>query len=114
MASEPSFSVLGVVENHQFTGWAVALLFGLFAFLRGVLAFLRWLLGLAGARQDDRIAKLEARVSQADNRSMALAQVVMALIPLVEGSHPDHPALSDAKMVLKKAFPADAPDPSED
>lgn len=76
-------------------------------------AFLRWLLGLAGARQDKRIALLEARVAQADNRAMAIAQVVMALIPVVEANHPDHPALHDARVVLRKAFPADAPDHPE-
>lgn len=79
-----------------------------------VLGFVRWLLGLAGARQDERIKLLERRVTQADNRSMALAQVVMALIPIVEGSHPDHAALHQAREVLRKAFPADAPDHSED
>ena len=74
------------------------------------MAFVRWLLGLAGARQDARIKALETRVAQADNRAMAIAQVVMALIPVVEANHPDHPALHDARAVLKKAFPADAPD----
>lgn len=85
----------------------------LVAALVAMLAFFRWLLGLAGARQDKRIALLEARVTQADNRAMAIAQVVMALIPVVEASHPDHPALHDARAVLKKAFPADAPDHPE-
>lgn len=79
-----------------------------------VLGFARWLLGLAGARQDKRIALLEARVAQADNRAMAIAQVVMALIPVVEAQHPDHPALHDARAVLKKAFPADAHDHASD
>lgn len=80
------------------------------AMLVAGLGFLRWLLGLAGARQDKRIAELEARVAQADNRAMAIAQVVMALIPVVEANHPEHPALHDARTVLRKAFPADAPD----
>jgi hypothetical protein len=44
---------------------------------------------------------------------MAIAQVVMALIPVVEANHPDHPALHDARAVLKKAFPADAPEHPE-
>lgn len=112
MTDETNISQIAL-GGHQMAGWAVALLVGLFAFLRGALAFLRWLLGLAGARQDERIALLEARVAQADNRSMAIAQVVMALIPVVEANHPDHPALHDARAVLKKAFPADAPDHCE-
>lgn len=74
------------------------------------LAFLRWLLGLAGARQDERIKMLERRVTQSDNRSMALAQAVMALIPIVEANHPEHAALHQAREVLRKAFPADAPE----
>lgn len=102
MASEPNFAPLGLMEGG-----------GLVAAFVAVLAFARWLLGLAGARQDKRIAMLEARVAQADNRAMAIAQVVMALIPVVEANHPDHPALHDARAVLRKAFPADAHDHSE-
>lgn len=82
----------------------------LVAALVATFAFLRWLLGLAGARQDERIKMLERRVTQADNRSMALAQVVMALIPVVEANHPEHAALHQAREVLRKAFPADAPE----
>lgn len=104
MASEPALT--GVLDGHEITGSIVAVMVAGFAFFR-------WLLGLAGARQDKRIALLEARVAQADNRAMAIAQVVMALIPVVESSHPDHPALHDARAVLKKAFPADAPDHHE-
>lgn len=103
MASETDIIQLPALGNHEFMGTAVAVLVAGFAFFR-------WLLGLAGARQDKRIALLETRVAQADNRAMAIAQVVMALIPVVEASHPDHPALLDARAVLKKAFPADAPD----
>lgn len=105
MSDESNISQLAL-GSHQVMGGIVAVIVAAFAFFR-------WLLGLAGARQDKRIALLEARVGQADNRSMALAQVIMALIPIVESSHPEHPALTDAKSVLKKAFPADAPDHSE-
>lgn len=102
MSDESSIGHLAL-GGHEVVGGMVALLVA-------TLAFFRWLLGLAGARQDKRIALLEARVAQADNRAMAIAQVVMALIPVVEANHPDHPALHDARAVLKKAFPADAPD----
>ncbi|WP_298172083.1 hypothetical protein [Novosphingobium sp.] len=101
--SELSALALG---NHEIVGGVVAIVVT-------ITAFVRWLLGLAGARQDKRIALLEARVAQADNRAMAIAQVVMALIPVVEANHPDHPALHDARVVLRKAFPADAPDHPE-
>ncbi|MBY0394780.1 MAG: hypothetical protein K2Q27_16130 [Novosphingobium sp.] len=103
MATENPLGHLVALESHEIVGSFVAVLVAAFAFFR-------WLLGLAGARQDKRIRDLEARVTQADNRAMAIAQVVMALIPIVEGSHPDHPALHDAKTVLKRAFPADPPE----
>lgn len=93
--------------HHEVVGGVAAVLVAAFAFMR-------WLLGLAGARQDERIKTLEKRVTQADNRAMAIAQVVMAMIPVVEASHPDHPALHQAREVLCKAFPADAPDHGED
>lgn len=103
MSSHNDLGILSTIDNHSLFGGFVAILVACFAFLR-------WLLGLAGARQDERIKLLETRVAQADNRSMALAQVVMALIPIVETSHPEHAALHQAREVLRKAFPADAPD----
>lgn len=106
MAANQEISVLSAIDNHSLVG-------GIVAAMVTILAFVRWLLGLAGARQDERIKLLERRVTQADNRSMALAQVVMALIPIVEADHPDHTALHQAREVLRKAFPADAPDHSD-
>lgn len=105
MSDQGEISALAL-GSHEVVGGVVAIAVA-------VIAFVRWLLGLAGARQDKRIAVLEARVAQADNRAMALAQVVMVLVPIVETSHPDHAALHQAREVLKKAFPADAPDHPE-
>lgn len=104
MASEPHLSALG---GHE-------LMTGLLAVLVALIAFFRWLLGLAGARQDKRIAALEAEREQERNRMMAITQALMTLMAVVERGNPDEPALIAAKTVLKKAFPADAPDHSED
>jgi hypothetical protein len=78
--------------------------------IAALLAFFRWMLTLAGGRQDKRIAALEAEREQERNRTMALAQALMTLVAVVERSNPDEAALHAAKLVLKKAFPADAPE----
>lgn len=106
MATETDLGPIAALGSHGTLGSMVAIFIA-------ILAFARWLLGLAGARQDERIKTLERRVTQADNRAMALAQVVMALIPIVEADHPEHAALHQAREVLRKAFPADAPDHPE-
>jgi hypothetical protein len=74
------------------------------------LGFMRWLLGLAGARQDKRIAQLEHERSDDRKLIMAITQALFEVMNVVERHEPDAPALERARSVLKKAFPADAPD----
>lgn len=103
--SEPSLSTLGM-DNHGFIG-------GLIATLVAASAFFRWLLGLAGARQDKRIAQLEHERTDDRRLIMAITQALFEVMNVVERHEPDAPALMRARSVLKKAFPADAPDHPE-
>lgn len=101
MASEPSFADLAVhSENILWGGASIA----------AALTFFRWLLGLAGARQDARIRALEMEREQERNRMMAITQALYRLMAIVERHDPDAPALVEARTILTKAFPADAPD----
>ncbi|NBQ13094.1 MAG: hypothetical protein EBU31_00425 [Proteobacteria bacterium] len=78
--------------------------------LAALLAFFRWLLGLVGARQDARIQALEIEREQERNRMMAITQALYRLMAIVERHDPNAPALVEARTILTKAFPADAPD----
>jgi len=78
--------------------------------LAALLAFFRWLLGLVGARQDARIRALEIEREQERNRMMAITQALYRLMAIVERHDPNAPALAEARTILTKAFPADAPD----
>ena len=78
--------------------------------LAALLAFFRWLLGLVGARQDARIRALATEREQERNRMMAITQALYRLMAIVERHDPNAPALAEARTILTKAFPADAPD----
>lgn len=75
--------------------------------------FLRWLLTLAGARQDARIAKLEREVKGLTSRLMLVAQAAMELSADMERLDPSSLTLKRARVALKKAFPVEN-DPPED
>lgn len=106
MSDQPDLGAWAL-GNHELVGSAVAVLVTGFAFFR-------WLLGLAGARQDKRIAALEAERAQERNRMMAITQALYRLMAIVERHDPNAPALAEARTILTKAFPADAPDMGSD
>jgi hypothetical protein len=93
------------------------------------LLFLRWLLGMAGARQDARIAKLEGIIAEQqkareeldadrtatqqsiNNKLMALAQGMMELMSAVEKLDDKHIALARARKTLAEVFPVEGQKP---
>jgi uncharacterized coiled-coil protein SlyX len=93
------------------------------------LLFLRWLLGMAGARQDARIAKLEGIIAEQqkareeldadrlanqqsiNNKLMALAQGMMELMSAVEKLDDKHIALARARKTLAEVFPVEGRKP---
>lgn len=84
--------------------------------LAAVLAFLRWMLGLAGGRQDARIAKLEAKIEQMANdrqrvqqdinaKLMGLGQGMIELMTALERLDSKHVSLERARRTLTDVFP---------
>lgn len=84
----------------------------------GAFAFLRWLLGLAGARQDKRIAELEKRDAdraleyrRLNDKLTAVALLASELASVVEQIDPNATVLLRARKLLDAAFPVAATPP---
>jgi hypothetical protein len=85
------------------------------------LLFLRWLLGMAGARQDARIAKLESEGVNNNNKLMALAHALSEVMSVLERHDTTDPilevarshALDRARKAIADVFPAEAPQHGE-
>lgn len=74
------------------------------------LAFVRWLLDLAIGTTRSKLDQLERERIEDRKLLMAITQALFEVMNVVERHEPDAPALEHARAVLKKAFPADAPD----
>lgn len=95
------------------TGADVGSIVGGAGVIGAVVMFFRWLLALAGARQDGRIAKLERELAHTNNRLMIVAQVAMELSAEVGRIEPGNIVLRRARDTLRAAFPLSGETPSD-